>query len=213
MSEPETLTPRQAVDEISRLQGFDAALRRRTAGLTWMIWGFAVPGIFLSYVLAGNRLGDDFPLWAYFLWVPWGLLGGVASATAWRSAALAIRIDERHLRRRIALTGLVILATLYAVFGLAHLLHQVGIHAGAAPLAGLGLACLIVGATGLRSSDRLGRDAWMLAGAILLLAGVAFTLAAVPLDDAQAEDLYAILTPVSAAAAFFASGFYLSTRG
>src|ERR1041384_5260432 len=89
MGESETLSVPQAIAEIQRISGLRDALQRRNIGVTWMIFGIATVGIFVTGdfigVLAGTgeNVGWIFP----FVWIPWVLMGCLATAGLWRSAA------------------------------------------------------------------------------------------------------------------------------
>lgn len=109
MPEPtngEPLTPLGATRELARAARYEDALRQRTEGLTWMIWGFVTPGIFLSYALAGATYQEDFPLWAQFLFAPWVVAGVLATYVLWSSAQLvAPRLKEGEPKARWASLG------------------------------------------------------------------------------------------------------------
>lgn len=45
----ETLTPQEAARVLTKARSWEDALEGRTAGITWMIWGIATPGIFVTY--------------------------------------------------------------------------------------------------------------------------------------------------------------------
>lgn len=75
----------EAVETIGRATAYDMPLRRRTEGVTWMVWGLATAVAFLAFsTLDPTR---------YVSWLPmivlWPMLGIVGSAAAWRIAALS----------------------------------------------------------------------------------------------------------------------------
>src|SRR5439155_15344138 len=85
-----------------RIGSLHGALARRTAGLTWMIWGVVAPAIFVTYSLAGLVVAQDpaaarlFPI----LWIPWAGLGLLTTASLWRSVGLVIPVDRTRGARR-----------------------------------------------------------------------------------------------------------------
>lgn len=66
-----------------------AALRSRTEGLTWMIWGLVIAGWTLTYDAIAWVGRPAPPGWAFDLaWLPWVLAGGVVTTALWWTAAL-----------------------------------------------------------------------------------------------------------------------------
>lgn len=83
----ESLTPEEAARVLATAARYEDSLQRRTEGLTWMIWGLATPGIFVTYAFASVLAGPGW--WMGLLWVPWVVGGVLATSALWRSAALA----------------------------------------------------------------------------------------------------------------------------
>lgn len=80
-----TFNVHEAVETIGRATAYDMPLRRRTEGVTWMIWGLATAVVFLAFsTLDPTR---------FVSWIPiivlWPLLGIVGTSAAWRIAALS----------------------------------------------------------------------------------------------------------------------------
>lgn len=83
------LAPDEALAEIDETLDRQAALRSRTEGLTWMIWGLVTAGWTLSYDAIAWIGRPDAPAWAFDLaWLPWILAGGLVTTALWRTAAL-----------------------------------------------------------------------------------------------------------------------------
>jgi hypothetical protein len=80
-----TFDVHDAVEAIGRATAYDVPLRRRTEGVTWMVWGLATAVAFLVFsTLDPTRYVGWSPLF-----VLWPLLGIVGSSAAWRIAALS----------------------------------------------------------------------------------------------------------------------------
>ncbi|MCI4370046.1 MAG: hypothetical protein L3J81_01805 [Thermoplasmata archaeon] len=92
VSEPGTLTTDPAVREILRIEGNTRSLLHRTIGLTWMIWAVLSGGIFVSYEAIGiaSPSGWVSTIEYGFAWLPWAILGTVATTVRWRSLALVV---------------------------------------------------------------------------------------------------------------------------
>lgn len=94
----ETMTPQEAVETLARASRWEGSLAQRTEGLTWMIWGLAMAGMFVSYGLADALDGE--PIMP-FLWAPWVIAGNLLTWALWRTAALhSTEIAPMRERRR-----------------------------------------------------------------------------------------------------------------
>jgi hypothetical protein len=81
------MSPLEAARVIHDAKSWDAILRQRTEGLTWMMWGFVACAMFLSYEFAAR---EHAPTWIWpTLWIPWVLAGNVFNVVLWRTAAVA----------------------------------------------------------------------------------------------------------------------------
>ncbi|MHB8587098.1 MAG: hypothetical protein ACYDDF_14820 [Thermoplasmatota archaeon] len=95
-----------AANAIAKAQRWDVDLRRRTEGISWMIWGIITAAIFLSYPLASAFGAPD---WAYaVLWLPWTFAGYAIMFALWRTAHLASPQDVARpgFGRYVALAGI-----------------------------------------------------------------------------------------------------------
>jgi hypothetical protein len=90
--DPEALTLKGALQTITRMEGLEVGLFRRTEGITHILWGFVVAGLFFSYFSLGARFPESGALWGPFLWIPWVAAGVASTAVVWRSAHLAARV-------------------------------------------------------------------------------------------------------------------------
>ena len=212
VSESESLSPVKAVEEIRRIGSLHGALARRTAGLTWMIWGVVAPAIFVTYSLAGLVVAQDpaaarlFPL----LWIPWAALGLLTTASLWRSVGLVIPVDRTRGARQGIVTGIVIVGFIAAGIVTIDFMGA-PISEPAWALMGLGLAALAVGILGLNSYDATDRRAWIAAGAIMALTALAGSLL-LGGDVAAGRQWFTLISPLTSALVFFGGGLYLTTR-
>lgn len=111
-----TMTPRQAADAIATATRWEASLAQRVEGLTWMVWGVVMAGMFVSYGLAGVA---GAPPWTDgVLWAPWIAAGNLVTWALWRTAALATPAAARKGDLRHYLGLLVVFAVVFAVMGL-----------------------------------------------------------------------------------------------
>ncbi len=95
----ETLEPREALATISDTVQLEQALRSRTEGVTWMIWGLVFAGYELSFDAAAWLVRPDpFPaLVGWVMWLPWVLAGTLVTIALWRTAAVsAPALEERR---------------------------------------------------------------------------------------------------------------------
>jgi hypothetical protein len=206
----ETLTPRQAAAELHRLEGWQEALARRTSGIAWMIWGLATTGLFVTYdFFAAEWWGSGNP-WALrvfpFLWIPWVVLGAMATRALWRSAALvAPRLDVRRGRAIVLMIACILAATA----GLQ--LAGVAVAPPGVILAVLGAAYLVQGAGGIGCSAPVERWLRLGSGAVFMLVTAVVTLAVG--DGAAARQVFSVAAPVTTALVLCGTGLYLSSRG
>jgi len=117
----QAMTPHEALDALSDLPRYEERLEARTAGLTFMLWGFAIAGIFVTYTAAADWLEDNDAAWALAaLWVPWVAAGSAFTAMLWTSHAITLRRDpakEHGMRISLVIT-LLFLVLAAGVFGI-----------------------------------------------------------------------------------------------
>ncbi len=215
MTDTANLSAREAMDEISKLQGVDQALARRTAGLTWMVWGIVSPAIFLTYGALGTTLRLMGLEWVNaILWVPFVLMGVLATVTLWRSVGLVIPVERNGegARRGVVATG-IFLAAIYGVFALTGLLDVGHLLDDMVVLAGLGVASLALGATGYLSADALDRRLWLVAGILLLVAALAGSALLGTLERPLVHAAGTAYGAGVSALVYFGAGLFLANRG
>lgn len=169
------LTPEQAAATIEQARGFEEPLRRRTEGVTWMIWGIVPAGIQLSFDAAKDYV-QPFPGWLDpLILLGWPLLGIAMTYAVWRIAVLNKPGLSGH-RWRSMLGAALWLPAVYASMGLAFMLFGVGWQGAFLPLVGIGATWLVLGATNTFKATPTGRKVLVAIGAIIL--GVAVGIAA-----------------------------------
>ena len=158
---------RQAADVLTEATRYEEALRQRTEGLTWMIWGIVTPSIWLTYGLVGASL-DTMPAWTALLWMPWVYVGVVTTVVLWRSAALAApRIVDGGQK------GWVVGLAWFAVTSLMWWLLERGVpslNAAVIPLFVISAAWTLFGVIDLNRTSATGRRVSIAIGAATLVA-------------------------------------------
>lgn len=190
-------TAKAAAEVLAGAATYEDALRRRTEGLTNMVWGITSAGIFTSYALlavTGVLAGADAPEAVYaMLWAPWVLCGVLTTKALWRSASLAApKLDVAQppgYKLLLAWVGA------YVVLGGGAFLLVPRMNEPTYALLAMGLGWTVFGALNLFRCSRAGRNVSVATGAVILAAAVALA-AALPTD----RDLgYAMATWVSIA--------------
>ncbi|MEA3200704.1 MAG: hypothetical protein QOE90_2132 [Thermoplasmata archaeon] len=199
MTETAEMSPLDAARVLAKARDYEEDLRARTAGITWMIWGFATCGIFLTYGFFS--VADAQGWWTSFLWAPWIAAGILATNALWRSASLAMpslrTLDARSFWLRFALITLAYTLLLFFVHvtGPAQALVFMGVSYGAMTLLGF--------MSPRRRIQPLGFVVGLLTGGI----GLALILAAPGIEVESVVSIAASgLVP-------FAAGLYQTHRG
>lgn len=175
------MTPHDALHALSDLPHYEEGLEARTGGLTCMLWGLAIAGIFMTYAAAADLLEQAEAYWAFtLLWVPWVVAGSALSGMLWRSNAITLRKPgEAGPGYRISVvTTLAFIGFAAALFfgldvlaGLEWTMHSVMTVAS-------GLMALLL-ATWQRRSWGPGARNVAIAGVLMVLAGVGLGLSGV----------------------------------
>lgn len=175
------MSPHDALLALNDLPHYEERLEARTGGLTCMLWGLAVAGIFMTYTAAADLIEQAEASWAFsLLWMPWVIAGSALSGMLWRSNAITLRKPDE------ARQGYMIsVVTTLAFIGFAAALF-VGLNV----LAGLewtvhsfmtvasGLMALLL-ATWQRRAWGPGARNVAIAGLVMVLAGIALGLSGV----------------------------------
>lgn len=196
------MTPDDALAALRELPRYEERLAARTGGLTFMMWGLAVAGIFLTYSAAGDWLVRNRAEWAFaLLWVPWVAAGSALTALLWTSHAVTLRQPPEAapgLRLSLAVTALfVVLAG--AVFVAVDRFAGAAWTAHSLMLTASGLCAAILGAWQRRT--------WGPAARTLLAAGAAMALGGVVLGAAGVhEEAAGLLAAAIAGTSWMAAG-------
>lgn len=215
-------TVAQAIDELER---FPDALQRRTRGLTWMLWGLVLPGIYLTYSYAGSTMlsGASFsPVWFFVLWIPWVGLGILATAALWRSAGL-LNGTARPVWNgtKAFLLFIAVVVALYLAYHFLELYRFVALVGPSVMLLLVGVGTATLGFNNWACPDRIERLLWLVGGIALIATVVIGTLVAGPVAHDEMDPAaftpalraFSIIAPVATALVYFGNGLYLSLRG
>lgn len=217
----EQLTPESAVQTIEEARGYEEPLRRRTEGVTWMIWGLVAAGIQLSfsalsslfrpYTPPGVKASEGL---AGTLVVPvWVVLGILLTVAAWRIASL--KASDLSVRpSRVALGALVFVGVLYGVW---FLLDLAGLPEAIFPVLAIGAAWLSAGLSGILGTTEMGRGTLVAIGALVVLLGLgalaAFTVGGLAPNGRLTYDVTAPVTLLVAGGVPFLAGLWQSWTG
>lgn len=202
---------RTAVSTIDRAIAYTQPLRRRTEGLTWVLYGMSSALFAISYVWMWEK-GYDYSFRIFFVWlVGYALLAIVPGLLAWRIASIAgeqYSIDARRVATAAVLVGVLLIAVnvgLWSVFGETRLAIALSIVLlGDATWAGLAIA------QWSRLSDSGRRDTWVLAG---LMAAVGVALVYILRADATTVDLDVLIFLASLCVIPTSAGLWRLARG
>lgn len=209
--EREALSLSSALETIDRAQAFDAPLRRRTEGLTWMVWGLVVAVIQISFAAADNWFGTEaqWPLWAYPLFLfGWPSIGIVTTYALWRTVGLASAAAAERSRWSI-LAGALWLPLVYLGWAIVLFLGR-GVPSSAMPLLGMGFAWTLLGAFNVFRATSTGRRVLLAVGAAVFLAGVVTSM--VPAQQGGWHLAEVLIIAVGGGAPFTA-GLWQTLRG
>ncbi|MGI0151362.1 MAG: hypothetical protein ACREC5_05450 [Thermoplasmata archaeon] len=202
------MTPDQAVREILRIEGHSESLLHRTIGLTWMIWAVIDGGIFVSYEAIGFAAPTGpIAISEYGLaWLPWVLLGSIATTILWRSLALVLPRDAGSASGVTAVATVTFLALVLG--GLAVVaLANVPVSPPAWAMFAIGIAAAVVGGSGLTTDSRPERTFWLVGGALLAILTVGISLLAGRIGY-DPLGLFLVVGPVASTALLFGGGLY-----
>lgn len=207
----EVYTPGDAMAEITKLEDVHEALKRRTVGLSWMVWGIVAAAIFVSYSFVGFVAEVEAPEAATlfpFLWLPWVLLGVLTNRLLWRSVGLVIALDPAEGAKWGILTMVLFLGLIFGGMALVAAL-DVPITEPATVLMAMGLATGLLGAVG--GSESYDRGLALAGGAVLVVVALAATLLVGDGDTAYAW--FSLVAPVAVVLVNFTVGGLVASRG
>jgi hypothetical protein len=204
------LSVEQAVQTIARVSAYEAPLRRRTEGVTWMVWGLVTAGLVASGS-ALERYGVPFSNPVYelypFLWLAAGI---VATKAVWSIAGVSLPPTKEGARRTALAIALAIVVTV-AVWTVA----LVAVPISAAPafiLIGLATPWVVLGTINPHRATRAGRLAMIASGAALFATAFAM-LPYLPSDHDAGFRLMEVLGTFVGCGAPFVAGAVQALRG
>lgn len=194
---------RDAVRVLKEAEGYEEGLRIRTGGITWMVWGFVMACIWLSYGFAAHTGRLDGVL-GMFLWFPWVFAGWLATYALWRSAGITLGTPpeegRRDFRRRMILN-----LALAGLFTIVIASAQGSVLGPLLPLVLTGGMTLAMGA--FADWGRLGRGASFGVGVVILATAAVLALAH------ASGDVVGLVGLVVASGSYFVAGLALTLRG
>lgn len=109
------MTPHEALHALGDLPRYEERLTAKAAGMTAMVWGLAIAGMFMTYTAIDPWLQSraaDGPLYSLYavLWLPWVAAGITLSGAVWNAHAISVRRAPENRK------GLLLSAGLTALF-------------------------------------------------------------------------------------------------
>lgn len=216
----DAFTPEEAVDAIDRATGYEAPLRRRAEGVTWMVWGIVTVGIQLTFSSASTiffrpaaERAALTPGWFEpAVVVTWALVGVATTAAVWRVASLRLpSLGGRDLRS--AAGAALWLPLVYLGIGTLYVVAA-GLPVAFYPLLGIGAAWTLLGAFDLLDATPVGRRVLVAVGILIVTAGVAasVTIARPGPEAVRYADTAPVTVFVGGGAPFLA-GLWQTLRG
>lgn len=212
----EPLTVRRALQEITKLEGLEIGLFQRTEGITNIVWGFVVAGMFFAYQALGSAFAAKAAYWGPVLWMPWVAAGVFATIIVWRSAHLSANVpfDKKEGRREgfvymgvfvtIMFLGFMVFGIFLADEGLR--LREPGYMMGL-----MSLAMIIVSFFVRNRATPVARRMHVIVGSIGIIATI--LLALLSPDDNSAYFLQTVTGAVLLGGGWLVSGAYLTLKG
>jgi hypothetical protein len=206
-----TMTPDEAVRALLMIEGRTKSLLQRTVGLTWMFWSVVSGGIFVSYEAIGIAdPSNPLAFFAFgFAWLPWVLLGIIATAVLWRSVALVMPTSSGGATRVTTIAAATFLTVVLG--GLAVItLANVSVDAPSWAMFAVGIGAAVVGGSGLTTESRPERIFWLGGGVFLAFLSVAISLGA-SWSGQDPQGLLLVVGPLSSTALLFSGGLYTAS--
>lgn len=212
----EPLTVRGALQTITKLEGLEQGLFQRTEGITNIVWGLVVAGMFFAYQALGSAFPETGSYWGPVLWIPWIAAGVFSTIVVWRSAHLAVNqpFDKTDGRREglvymgvfitVMFLGFIVFGIFLADDGLR--LREPGYMMGL-----MSLAIIIVTFFIRNRATKAARRAHVVVGSLGILATI--LLGVFSPADASAYFLQTVAGAIVLGGGWLVSGAYLTLKG
>lgn len=208
----EGLTPQQAAQTIEKARSYEAPLRRRTEGVTWMIWGVVPAGIQLSFDAVADYAPQGGAGWVHpVILLGWPLVGLLLTFAVWRIAVLDRPSLSRY-RWRSVFGAALWLPLAYAGMGLALAISGIGWQGAFLPLVGIGITWLVLGAANVFKATPTGRRTLLLVG-VLVLATALGIAAVLDVESSLGRDVTQLAAIFVAGGVPFLAGLWQTVRG
>jgi hypothetical protein len=108
------LSAREAARVVGEAHAWDSALKRRSEGIVWMVWGIVLSAMFVSY---GYASASRVPPWVFAtLWAPWSA-AGILTTIAIQRVVRAHAPPAPPVRGARALVGIAVVALAFTLMG------------------------------------------------------------------------------------------------
>jgi len=206
---PQELSLQEAAATIAEARAYEEPLRRRTEGVTWMLWGLITAGVIASGSALELLLPLSHPVYAIypFLWLGAGVLGTKA---VWSIAGVSLPPTREGMRR--SAVAIILAAATVAVVWLGAIVLVPVSALPAFILLGLGAPWVALGMFNPHRVSRSGRTAMVASGAAMFLAALLMIPSLGPNHDASFHLMAVVGTFVGCGAPFIA-GAVQALRG
>lgn len=195
----DTLTPQDAAQAFARANQWEDRIVHRTEGMTWMVWGLATAGIWVTLTAMSRGPMSLLPM--TLSWSAWVLAGFALTYSLWRSAAL-VRPDT--IQTPPWWTYLLKVAGIALAIALLHYVIQPT--TPAYPLALMGFLWMALAFLSRRWS-RLGKITTLAIGGLVIIGGFTLPYITSAMDDMMlGAALIGGIVPI-------VGGFYQTLRG
>jgi FtsH-binding integral membrane protein len=213
----EPLTVRGALQTITKLEGLEVGLFRRTEGTTNIFWGLVIAGLFFAYFSMGAMFPDEARYWGPLLWIPWIGVGVLVTSVLWRTTHVAAKSNvgpKEGMKDGLIYAGVffVIMFLGFMLFGLLLAdetlrLREPGFMMGLMSIAGIIVALLI----GNRATSTA-RKGHVVVGMLGLAATVVLAFAS-PAEEGLAYFVQTVVGALVLGGGWISTGLVLSLKG
>lgn len=203
------LSAGEATRVLDELSGYEETVSAKMMGITWMIWGIAIPGIFLTYgtgAFWADQVGASWLLAVF--WIPWVAAATLATRSLWRSLALAFSWAEED---RSTLASLAYTALFFVLAGGLWVTGLVG-EINMLMLATTGLFTMMLGLLEPVNGGRLEKPT-LLVGGLLVILAVALDLTWAGTLSGADHAASSLVAALAVGSAYYGLGTFHLVRG